>query len=400
MKRRCDVCGSLTSAPLYRQRFATVDDWALFDGYEVAACSQCSFVYAEDVPSQAAFDAYYGATSTEGTKYASGVEGVLAPWAVENYRTIVDGIAARFPNRAARILDVGSASGHLLAAFQNAGYPNVTGFDPSPGAAEIARSRYGIEVLTRPISRMPFEGQRFDLVLLAGVIEHLRDLKPTLTRLVELLERDGMIWFEMPDATRFEDFVSAPFQQFSLEHINFFTPASLTSLLAAVGYAPVSIWERIAAIGEIRDPGIDALFVRTSALPKAIAPDHAGAAAVRSYIQASEELEHRLIASIAPLVAAQTPVILWGTGTLTLHLLCNPAFSCMHIAAFTDRNPQFHGKTIRGIPILAPAAVHALDATIVVVSRSYEAEIGQAIRNQYGLANPIWPLFERAQLRV
>ena len=38
-----------------------------------------------------------------------------------------------------------------------------------------------------------------------------------------------------PTRPRFRDHVDAPFQEFSVEHINYFTPASLRNLLAAVG---------------------------------------------------------------------------------------------------------------------------------------------------------------------
>ena len=166
MSRGCDICGAGAGRLIYRQRFARFDDRSAFDGYDVAACPRCGFVYADGIPVQAVFDRYY----REMSKYEShAADGEVSPAAAANYRAIVHEIAQRLPDRALRILDVGSASGHLLAGFREAGYDDVLGLDPSPRCAEIARARYGIEVVNTPISAMRFEGARFDLVLLSSV---------------------------------------------------------------------------------------------------------------------------------------------------------------------------------------------------------------------------------------
>ena len=102
------------------------------------------------------------------------------------------------------------------------------------------------------------------------------------------------------------------------------------------------------------------------------------------------------MASLATLIDARTPIVLWGTGTLTLHLLRNGRFRQLNVTAFVDRNSQFQGKTIDGLPVLAPEALKKLDEMVLVVSRSYEREIAASIREHFKLENSVWKLFDRA----
>src|SRR5580700_4084015 len=54
--RPCAVCGSNRKRRLFEQKFSTV---CLLEGYTVVVCEQCGFAFADDIPEQEAFDAYY-----------------------------------------------------------------------------------------------------------------------------------------------------------------------------------------------------------------------------------------------------------------------------------------------------------------------------------------------------
>jgi SAM-dependent methyltransferase len=384
-RRGCDVCGGTSTEALYDQRFVRFDDASGLDGYTVVACTRCGFMYADELPGQDVFDRYYRDLS----KYEShDTEGDIVEWKAVIHRSIVADISERLPDRSLRILDVGSSSGHLISLFQKAGYRDAIGFDPSPRCRELARSLYGVEVINTSISQMAFGGERFDLILMASVLEHLRDLERTLSELRGLLRDGGAIWAEVPDAARFADYTSSPFQQFSLEHINFFTLPTLERLMHRVGFRTASTWPTIRQVGSMDDPGLDGLFVRAEAAPLT-AVDAAGVAAARTYVDRSEELERRLCDRLEGLAASGEAVVVWGTGSLTLHLMNDPVFRRLNIAAFVDSNANYQGKTIRGIPILAPAALHGRDEPILIVSHAAEDEILAAIRDRYQLPNRV-----------
>jgi len=354
-------------------------------GYLVVSCADCGFVYADELPGQETFDRYY----RELSKYESHDNGSeISPWAAAIHHSIVADVSARLPNRKARILDVGAASGHLLAAFRSAGFEDVVGFDPSPLCSRLGTERYGIRIINEPISKVALDGERFDIVLLASVLEHLRDIGGAIHSLRDLLSPNGAIWLEVPDAARFAQHVHSPFYQFSLEHINFFTEVSLVGLMRRYGFDAADTWTTTRSIGEMPDPGIDALFVPRD-VARTHARDQAGPASVRRYVEASVSLEDALSARIARLSRSDADVIVWGVGSLTMHLLAAKALDRVRIRYFVDSNRNYQGKTIGGIPIISPEVVRSVDGAILVAAHASEADIIKSIRGKFHLQNEV-----------
>src|ERR1035441_4960371 len=54
--RKCAVCGGNRKRLLFEQTFSTV---CLLEGYTVVVCERCGFAFADHIPEQEAFDAYY-----------------------------------------------------------------------------------------------------------------------------------------------------------------------------------------------------------------------------------------------------------------------------------------------------------------------------------------------------
>lgn len=389
LTRPCDICGSSESDLLYNQKFVTFDDSSGLSGYRVVACERCGFIFADCIPEQDVFDRYY----REMSKY----EPRDSQWSLSdakrrNYETIVDALCSRFPNCETSILDVGSAGGDLLSVFKERGYNHLTGFDPSPQCVTDAQIRYGIRVTNAPISQIRSSGERYDLIVLSGVLEHLRDLQRTLRSLVALLKPDGHIFFCVPDALRIIDYVEAPYQHLSLEHINYFTSRTLAALMATVGMQLREHWQSTSLVGAMREPDLNATFLRGSG-EDILIHDAAGASALRAYCSASAQLQDRLWTKVVDLAELRRPILIWGAGSLTMHLLADERFAKLAIVGYVDANKNYWGKTIRGAPVLPPYDLGARDETIVIASYSYESEIVTEIRERYRYMNPVVCLF-------
>jgi SAM-dependent methyltransferase len=383
--RPCEACGASMPRPIHRQRFMRFDDDSSMSGYLVVACAACGFVYADDLPGQDAFDRYYRDLS----KYEShDTGGAVSEWAATIHRAIVADISARLPDRRARILDVGAASGHLLAAFRDAGYQNVVGFDPSPRCTQLAAERYGVRVINDSLSSLALGGERFDIVLLASVLEHLRDVGGAIAGLRALLAPGGAIWFEVPDAARFDRHLHSPFHQFSLEHINFFTRVTLERMMARHGFGTLDAWTTTRSINEMSDPGIDALFVRRD-VAASLEPDREGVAAVERYAARSGTFEAELCERVEDLARRDVEVVVWGTGSLTMHLLTLEAFRRLRVRCFVDANANYQGKAIGGVPVVPPRSVRSSWGPILIASHSSEADIVRGIRSKYVLENEV-----------
>ena len=137
--------------------------------------------------------------STSGRKAAaaktSSISRAFGPWQKSSPNAL--------PDRGARILDVGCAIGGMLAALKDLGYENLLGVDPSPACAEAAAEVHGVEVLTGTLANLPHVDRKFDLIVLSNILEHVRDLKPALRRICDVLAPGGMLFVQVPDASRF-----------------------------------------------------------------------------------------------------------------------------------------------------------------------------------------------------
>ena len=265
--RPCPVCAGVERRVLHRQRFR---DGPLGDGYDVVVCRQCGAGFAEGIPSQEELDRYYAEQSKYTYDHAEGAE---SPYDFKRFETIADQLIPFLPSRETRILDVGCATGGLLSIFKQRGFGNVLGVDPSPACAQAARRLHGMEVRTATLAQLAGWQESFDLILLVGVLEHLRDVQPAVRTVAGRLKAGGLLYCAQPDVTAFADCVNAPYQQFSVEHVNFFSEASLNRLMAACGLAPRQTWRWMMEWREgVTDSVVSGIYSLSPSLPHSLTP--------------------------------------------------------------------------------------------------------------------------------
>ena len=81
--------------------------------------------------------------------------------------------------------------------------PEEKGPDPAPLATTTARDRYGVNAITGSFVTPPETLGRFDVITLCHVLEHLSDVGGAITAIDRLLEPDGVVYVEVPDAARY-----------------------------------------------------------------------------------------------------------------------------------------------------------------------------------------------------
>jgi hypothetical protein len=87
---------------------------------------------------------------------------------------------------------------------------------------------------------------------------------------------------------------------------------------------------------------------------------------------------------IRELLDRSPEVLVWGTGQLSLKLLTETSLGQARIGAFIDGNPVNRGRILRGIPIVAPDALTAVDVPILVASTIHFRAISETIRQKFG----------------
>lgn len=391
-RRECPVCAALQPKVLFQQKFAT-SEIGLLSGYEVVVCGRCGCSYADRIPSQAAFDEYYRDLSKYEYHQRSGVESEHDRRRLAATAEVV----AKFVSfDHARVLDIGCATGRLLAELRSRGLKNVVGLDPSPACAQAAKRLYDIDVYTMPLAQLASADDQFDLVVMVGVLEHLRDLNKQLVGVRRLLKPGGSAYVEVPDVTAFDTWPNAPYQDFSTEHIAFFSPVSLNNLMSTHGFAPVFIEQnhREQSHKTVMS-NISAVYRREpSASAGAIQFDHDSEPALLRYISHSQLENERLQRQIETLVQSQRPILVWGVGTHTARLMATSCLPDAQIIAFIESNTKYHGKVLCGRPILPPEALQTRAEPILISSRVFQDEIVQQIRTGLQCSNELLLLYE------
>jgi methionine biosynthesis protein MetW len=155
-----------------------------------------------------------------------------------------------------RVLDIGCASGGLLAVLRaQAGH--LAGLELSETAARAA-AQIGDEIVQGAIEDpgLPFERDSFDLVILADILEHLADPAAGLARASGWCRPGGAVLVSVPNVAHWQarlTLVRGRWPQhergtFDASHLRWFTRASLGELLAADGLRDVDLHAIVPAL--------------------------------------------------------------------------------------------------------------------------------------------------------
>ncbi|MFB3915165.1 MAG: methyltransferase domain-containing protein [Terriglobales bacterium] len=396
-RRDCPICRSSSKRTVFAQRFEHLGEVGLLDGYDVVICNSCGAAYADGIPTQAALNAYYRDLSKYEYQHRQGRESGDDE---QRLRDTARVIAELVPYRNSQIYEIGCANGSLLEKLKQMGYRNVCGLDPSPSCAAIAKRLYGINVHTGAIFDPSAPPASCDLVIALAVLEHIRDLDSALRKVRNLLSPSGQAFFEVPDAVHPPVDLDAPFQEFSTEHINYFSAISLANLVEAAGFRKITCeyGTRQTRPG-VSCPVVYGLFEKAEPRAEFVFDDDT-ARGLLEYIRNCEQRDEQLRQKIAPALAGER-VLVWGVGTHTRRLLANGVLKIEKIDAFVDSNPKYQGQSLRGRPVIAPEMVKNYPAPILISSYAFQREIARQVREDLKLANRLILLYpDREESKV
>jgi SAM-dependent methyltransferase len=385
--RLCPVCGSARASLLFRQSFEQFSG-SLMGGYDVVICQDCGAGFAGGIPPQSAFDNYYRDLS----KYEGTALSTEPPPDEPRFRDIARLVAEYIPGPESRVLEIGCATGGLLMALRDLGFVNLVGCDPSPGCVRAARDHYGVPGFPATVFTVPPPDEPYDFLILTGVLEHIRELGRAVEQFRGLLRKGGRVYLEVPDASRYDPGLDAPFQEFSMEHINFFSKVSLVNLMQTRGFRMLAAGHTVRALHEVTCPCVYGVFENRTE-PQAVEFDAGTESGLRAYIEGCAREDVRIRTAIRRSLLPDERMIVWGVGTHTLRLLATGGFDPARIALFVDSNPKYQGQRLRGVPIIAPDELKARPEPILVSSRSSQRAIHSQIRTTLGLKNQLILLY-------
>jgi SAM-dependent methyltransferase len=186
----CPICDASSFKPLLTTRDYTVSQ----KDFQLQKCNECGFVFTSPRPDQASISQFY-----KSEKYISHSGG---------RKTFMDKIYVRARNitlkwkhqliskhkHEGNILDYGCGTGEFLHYMKANGW-ETSGVEPSETAITKA-----IEITKAEIFKdLKFVKNKFDVITLWHVLEHIHDLNQKINELIDHLNDNGTIFIAVPN---------------------------------------------------------------------------------------------------------------------------------------------------------------------------------------------------------
>lgn len=394
LNRICPICGSNEKNNIFKQSFAEIPGVSFLKGYQIVQCARCGFYYADNIPKQGEFDDYYKNQS----KYESVLDTLTDSHRIRFERSLtfmkhcIETYGMDFNEM--RIADIGCATGNFLRFLQEKGLVYLMGIDPSLACVHFLEE-CGLKAKQAVVNELNGE-ETFDFIRLNAVLEHVVDLHEFIEHIKTVLAPGGAVYLSVPNIEGFFEEENCPFQEFSVEHINYFSAQSLKMLMQKHSFCMIG--HNITTTAAFSE--LEAIFIlkQQQQMPccTCMEKDTSADAKILEYLYKSQLLEDRINERLNQLVQSQEPVIVWGVGTHTLRQLAVGNLAKCNIRMFVDSNPHYQNTTYRGIPICSPKEIDS-DEQILVSSWHAQDAIIHYGREQLGLKNVFLTLYDSAK---
>lgn len=171
------------------------------EAFKIDECHGCSARVTQTVPDQASIGRYYASGNyVSHTDTRKGLIFQLYHWVrsitLRSKRNLLFGLNGR---KNGNILDVGAGTGAFLNEMRKSGW-QVTGLEPDAGARAVALKNYQLALLEAH-HLFQLEAEKYDIVTMWHVLEHVHDLQGYMARLATLLKERGKLVIAVPNYT-------------------------------------------------------------------------------------------------------------------------------------------------------------------------------------------------------
>ena len=237
----CPLCDGRSHTTLFVKR-----------GYPIVRCDNCTLVFANpQVDESLVLDEYRAQGERANDLW---VDVLTSDRQLEldreKFEEILDELE---PYRGdGRLLDVGTSIGLFLRLALDRGWDAV-GNEFGERAREVARERFGVEVMDAPLDAMDVHPASLDVATLNSVLEHVNEPRRMLRDIAGLLRPGGVLFVIVPNveslACRVLHQRAATFD--GRNHLIYFSPRTLTAMLEAEGFDAVETHTRIASLDPV-----------------------------------------------------------------------------------------------------------------------------------------------------
>lgn len=235
----CPVCGAAGISKVYTVKDHTVSQ----KHFDIYHCSSCQVRFTQDPPPESEIGSFYKSKNyishTDTSKgLINRIYRYVRTRAVNQKRKLIETVTGK---QKGTLLDVGSGTGYFAAAMKNAGW-EVTGLEPDEGAREVAKEQHSLTLLpSAELFNLP--GNKFDVITLWHVLEHVHDVKKYISTFKKLLADNGRLFIAVPnykshDAKIYKEHWAAYDVP---RHLYHFTPDTMKYLMHEAGLKIIAI---------------------------------------------------------------------------------------------------------------------------------------------------------------
>lgn len=376
--RTCPICSQSNGTVLHTQHFSLQEKSILPSFYDVVTCDNCGFCFADTNATQEDYDKYYNEMSKYEDK-STGTGGGLSPLDKLRMNTVVDLLNKFIPDKNKGIADIGCANGGMLSCFKESGYNNLIGIDISQACVDNVKE-LGFESYFGGIFTLEkIKDKKFDVVTVSHVMEHIRDLKVAAKNLSSLIADNGLLYIEVPDASKYEKFYFVPYYYFDCEHINHFNITALNNLFLGEGLECLYYEEKSIVVSADKEyPVLRVVFKKTSKNSnQKIEKDEKVASSIREYIKLSES--NSTFSELNSFIQSKEEVFVWGAGMYTLRLLQDSKLGECNIQYYIDKDSNKQGNKLNEISITSPEILKQHKNTPIIIASAIH---GKAIKEE------------------
>ena len=208
------------------------------DGYPIKECTRCGHRYTEidnsDSHVKKVYSDDYFFAGKQGYPNYLNEKDILIRVGI-NYSKIISKYA--LPGK---LLDVGCAAGFILKGFEQAGW-KCYGIEPNETMAEYGRKELNLQISTGVLENFD-TNEKFDLINIFEVIGHFTDLDKALTKISNLLNKNGLLLIESWDMkSTIAKLLGKRWHEYSPPSVvNWFSDKTLSQLVNRYGFTLIA----------------------------------------------------------------------------------------------------------------------------------------------------------------
>lgn len=337
---------------------------------KIVMCEICGFVFVNPRVSKDQINAHYKSASSGNTYHEGSAQSRKGVLINERVKFIENHLGQL---ESGKIIDIGCGQGQLLNALNMPRWIKY-GLDPSLDRDTIQTTQFQLE--KGYIEELKNINHDFDAIVCISSLEHFYNPNDVIKLFSEMLNKDGLLFLEVPDSL---EPISQISEFYNFEHLSHFTEYTLSKML---GQNKLEILELT------KNPSLSylRLVARKVKDPVEIKIDDDRidfVGKIMSYRLKRnlriQEISDRIMSKLSKLCNGNKRIAVYGTGIHTNFLFENYNLNDS-VSVFIDSNPAKWGTNHKSRQIYSPHDIEKLKICgILISSHDFEQEIFDTI---------------------